>query len=260
MENAVQKNTAKYKNIQYSLVSALLFFTGCHLAGNSQPNNPFASIQTAAPPATFSAQGAYLGQTPSASYVPQTPAAAFTPSTVPVSIPAATPASGASNPFSPVNTPVNTAQPYSVPASAGYGSLNSNQGASLFQNNGQNASPSVYQSPPVNTNTSNNTEKSAVPASAAQTTGWTAALPSEPAAQSFQITAGYANQTAAQGMENIAGQTIQPTSGSTAVSTYIDPNAVVASSSQMTTIIEDDKKNSPAPAEAQPKTMYANQY
>ncbi|MCL2743728.1 MAG: hypothetical protein FWE67_07750 [Planctomycetaceae bacterium] len=218
------------KNISFCLVIlTILIFTGCRLAGNSQPSNPFASIQTAPPPATFSAQGAYLGQTPSA----------YMPSTIPTTVPA----TGIGEQFSPVNTPTNPAQPYFVPADAGYGSLNPSQGTLLFQDSNQN----VNQTPTATQTTT-------------PTTGWSAApAATEPAtaAQSIPITAGYANQTAAQGMEGIAGQSIQAGGNITGVS-YIDPNAVVASSAQITTVIEDSKNT--APATAEPKTMYANQH
>ena len=61
------------------LVLSVLFLfvvlsAGCR-NGSAKPSNPFAQ-KTVPPPATFSSQESYLGQTPG-SYVPQTPAATF---------------------------------------------------------------------------------------------------------------------------------------------------------------------------------------
>jgi len=59
------------------LFSLVVFLVGCQNKG-SQPSNPFAhNLQTVPPPATFSSQESYLGQTPGGSYVPQTPATTF---------------------------------------------------------------------------------------------------------------------------------------------------------------------------------------
>jgi len=57
------------------LLSFVIFLTGCQ-NGGTQPSNPFAQNQTIPPPATFSSQELFLGQTPGA-FVPQTPAATF---------------------------------------------------------------------------------------------------------------------------------------------------------------------------------------
>ncbi len=66
---------------------------GCKSRGGSQPSNPFAlDRQTAPPPATYSAQASYLGQTPGAVYSPQTPATPATPyNPTPTSTPATIP-------------------------------------------------------------------------------------------------------------------------------------------------------------------------
>ena len=54
---------------------------GCNCQnGGTQPVNPFAqNRQTIPPPATFSSQDSYLGQTPG-TYIPQTPATTYPPS------------------------------------------------------------------------------------------------------------------------------------------------------------------------------------
>ena len=66
---------------KFSVISALCLLTagsaGCHCLDNSSPSNPFASsARTVPPPATFSVQESYLGQTPG-SFIPQTPATTF---------------------------------------------------------------------------------------------------------------------------------------------------------------------------------------
>ncbi|MDR0870908.1 MAG: hypothetical protein LBN39_08965 [Planctomycetaceae bacterium] len=61
----------------FFIICIVLGFAGCRSDGR-QPLNPFAMNrqQTAPPPATFSSQAAYLGQTPSV-YVPQSPATVY---------------------------------------------------------------------------------------------------------------------------------------------------------------------------------------
>ena len=65
-------------------VSIVFAAIGCNCQnGGTQPSNPFAqNRQTVPPPATFSSQDSYLGQTPG-TYIPQTPATTF-PSSAPV--------------------------------------------------------------------------------------------------------------------------------------------------------------------------------
>jgi hypothetical protein len=60
------------------LLSFIAFSSGCNNCGTAKPSNPFAqNLQTVPPPATFSSQAAYLGQTPG-NFVPQTtPATTF---------------------------------------------------------------------------------------------------------------------------------------------------------------------------------------
>jgi len=62
------------------LLFSLAFFpVGCK-SNSAKPSNPFAqNLKTVPPPATFSSQESYLGQTP-APYIPQTPATTFPPS------------------------------------------------------------------------------------------------------------------------------------------------------------------------------------
>jgi len=78
------------------LFSFIVFSPGCQ-NGTSKPSNPFAyNLQTVAPPATFSSQNLYLGQTPG-NYIPQTPASTF-------------PSSGTYTPAQPAMTPSNISQ------------------------------------------------------------------------------------------------------------------------------------------------------
>ena len=63
--------------ILLTLFSLIGFFAGCQSSATKQPSNPFAqNLQTVPPPATFSSQDSYLGQTPG-TYIPQTPATTF---------------------------------------------------------------------------------------------------------------------------------------------------------------------------------------
>ena len=73
-------------SIEFALFLALVFaVAGCNCQnGGTTPLNPFAqNRQTIPPPATFSSQDSYLGQTPG-TFIPQTPATTF-PSSAPVS-------------------------------------------------------------------------------------------------------------------------------------------------------------------------------
>ena len=93
--------------------------TGCKSSGGSKNSNPFAmDRQTVPPPATFSHQSSYLGQTPG-SYNPQQPATVYpSGTTAPASIPSNVP------------LPSSTTAPATTPIGAGsYGSIN---GASTF--------------------------------------------------------------------------------------------------------------------------------
>jgi hypothetical protein len=83
------------------LFSLVVFSIGCR-SNNAKPSNPFAqNLKTVPPPATFSSQESYLGQTPG-TFIPQTPATTFPPSGSGTSIqpavtPAAVPVSDATN-------------------------------------------------------------------------------------------------------------------------------------------------------------------
>jgi hypothetical protein len=91
-----------------ALFSSVVFLVGCK-SGGTQPSNPFAqNLQTIPPPATFSSQDSYLGQTPG-SFVPQVPASTFSPS-------------GTAAPTSPVSeTNANAGEGATLFASAGKG-------------------------------------------------------------------------------------------------------------------------------------------
>jgi len=102
------------------LLSSVIFFVGCK-SGGSQPSNPFAQNMTIPPPATFSSQESYLGQTPG-SFVPQTPASTFQPSEL-------VPSPVQSTPLPPADT-----SPFSDAANS-----NVNEGATLFSASGGDA-------------------------------------------------------------------------------------------------------------------------
>lgn len=97
------------------LFSFVIILTGCRSNG-TQPANPFAQgPRTVLPPATFSSQESYFGQTPGAgTFVPQPPASTF-------------PSSGAVSPTQPV-----TSSPASIPSSDTTNSISGEQGATLF--------------------------------------------------------------------------------------------------------------------------------
>ena len=82
----------RFRELLASLVLFLsvIFLAGCK-SGGTQPSNPFAQNQTIPPPATFSSQELFLGQTPG-SFIPQTPAETFPqPGSVPPTQPATPP-------------------------------------------------------------------------------------------------------------------------------------------------------------------------
>ena len=96
------------------LFSSVIFTVGCNCnSGGAKPSNPFAkNLQTVPPPATFSSQESYLGQTPG-TFVPQTPATTFPPS-------------GSISPTQPAVMPSN------IPLSDATNSNITNQGAMVF--------------------------------------------------------------------------------------------------------------------------------
>ena len=67
------------------LLVSIVFALGCNCSSSgTKPSNPFAqNQQTVPPPATFSSQDSYLGQTPG-NFVPQTPATTFPNSSAPL--------------------------------------------------------------------------------------------------------------------------------------------------------------------------------
>jgi len=96
------------------LFSFVVFSAGCRNSGSATPSNPFAqNLQMVPPPATFSSQESYLGQTPGA-FVPQTPASTFSPS-------------GSASPVQPA-TPPPASLPFSDAANNGF----AGQGATVF--------------------------------------------------------------------------------------------------------------------------------
>jgi len=95
------------------LVSSVILLAGCKGGSGSQPSNPFAQNLAVPPPATFSSQESFLGQTPG-SFVPQTPASIFSPS-------------GAVSPTQPT-----TPAPANIPFSDAANNSESEQGATLF--------------------------------------------------------------------------------------------------------------------------------
>jgi hypothetical protein len=99
-------------SVLFSLaVSLTIFLTGCQ-NGGVKPSNRFAqNQQTVPPPATFSSQESYLGQTPGG-YVPQTPATTF-------------PASGSVLPTQPTTT-----SPATTPSDTA--NVSDSQGATRF--------------------------------------------------------------------------------------------------------------------------------
>ena len=99
------------------LGSLVVLLTGCQNRGGTQPLNPFAFNQTIPPPATFSSQESYLGQTPGG-FVPQPPATTFPGSGFP--------GSGSGLPTQPSSSP-----PANIPFSSDT-NPNSGTGATVF--------------------------------------------------------------------------------------------------------------------------------
>ncbi len=108
-----------------------LLLSGCKSAGN--PSNPFAmDRQTVPPPATFSYQAAYLGQTPG-TYNPQQPATVYPSATTPLQ---AQPTGGA------------TSYPPSTSTGAGnYGSVSAPPASVFGVQPNATPPPSVYAAP-----------------------------------------------------------------------------------------------------------------
>jgi len=94
------------------LFSFVIFLTGCK-SGGTQPSNPFAQNLTVPPPATFSSQESYLGQTPGG-FVPQPQVSPF-------------PQSGSVSPAQPATTAPPADMPFSNVTNNNVG-----DGATLF--------------------------------------------------------------------------------------------------------------------------------
>ena len=67
-------------SVSLVLFSFAVLMLGCNCqSGGAKPSNPFAAnLKTVPPPATFSSQESYLGQTPG-TFIPQAPATTFPP-------------------------------------------------------------------------------------------------------------------------------------------------------------------------------------
>jgi hypothetical protein len=219
----------KYGRTFLQFVILTLFFSGlfvgCKSRENNQLSNPFAlNRQTAPPPATFSHQAAYLGQTPS-TYVPQLPATTYPAgnnNTIPANVP----------------LPSGTIPPSATPAvtvpNGNYGSINdSGNGATLFQTSATTATiPSVT---PESDWTVNETSTPNSPIAIAAT-----------------------GETVFQNLESksLSAKTVDP---SGVVTTSIaEPETWAVSSSQLMTQIIDDSTPQTVPAE--PKSVYAGKY
>jgi hypothetical protein len=105
-----------------------VIFTGCKSDGTA-PSNPFALNRqmTVPPPATFSSQGAYLGQV--SPYSPQTPASAYPSSTTQPAIQSTVPANSIGSVTQPTPIPANMPLPSVSPQQE----MQTIDGASRFQ-------------------------------------------------------------------------------------------------------------------------------
>lgn len=215
------------------LASGCLYSSGCKSRGSSQPANPFAiDRQTAPPPATFSHQTSYLGQSPTTIYAPQGPASTYTPSAAPSPIPANAPLpSGA--------TPLPATHPQPVTPLGGVGSLGNPGGASLFQ------------ATPVGT----------TDLSRADSQGW---VPSENTGTSMEIAVSETGETAALNMQTQIRSTTTTLPNGAIQASYQDPELLAVSSGQIITRVEGESEPAtlpaPSPVSAEPKTLYAGQY
>jgi hypothetical protein len=211
--------------VQITILAVILssLTVGCKNRGNGQPSNPFAmNRQTAPPPATFSHQTQYLGQTPNG-YVPQLPVTPYpsgTGTTLPNTIPTSIPLMDGQG--TPGATTPNT--------NSSYGSI----GATLFQTSAVNSAPNV----PV-----------------ASENDWTA---DDHAATSAEIPA--TRETVFQNLESKSGS-ISVTDPNGVVKTIAEPETFAISSSQMVTqVIGDSPESPPEAASAQPQSAYAGKY
>lgn len=186
----------------FALIGCLLSMSaGCQSSGSAQPKNPFAvDRQTVPPPATFSHQSFYLGQTPVSS---QTPATNYTPSS-PATIPTDVPLPAGSVPS---------------PSGTGYGSLNA-PGATTFRTSA--ILPPTAADQGWNASTGEATPQ-AVPADA-----------------SSQIAASYTPETAERNLDTRIGtQGVVLAGGETRIAPTNTDSLVVSSSQTFTQIVDD---------------------
>lgn len=178
---------------------------GCKSRNGAQPTNPFASDrQTVPPPGTYSYGGTYLGQQPGASgYAPQAPATVY---------------------------PSGTQQPSPIPANAplpsgsgvgGYGSIGNGGGATLFQTSAQISTTRPVPLPVL-------AEPHGLVASSADR---------QPS--STEIPSAYTMETAFQNLESRQRTVTRVGEDGKIRTTYADPAALVVSSAQMVTKVEE---------------------
>ncbi|MDR0336168.1 MAG: hypothetical protein LBI18_03660 [Planctomycetaceae bacterium] len=218
-----------------------VLFVGCKSRENNQLSNPFAlHRQTAPPPATFSHQAAYLGQTPS-TYVPQLPATTY-PAGHDQSIPANVPLPSGTVPSSPV--------PAATAPSGSYGSINNSGGATLFPTSATLPTAAIVPETIPSTTTENGwTVGDTTAANTITTNATTTDIPADIAAT---------GETIFQNLESKShlAKTVD-TSGVVSIS-VAEPETWAVSSSQLMTQIVDDSAPQSVPAESQ--SVYAGKY
>lgn len=208
---------------------ALSAFSGCKSSCLSGLSNSLTTDrQTVAPPATFSHQQAYLGQT-SGSYVPQSPATVYGP-TAPVTTPPT-----AIPPNVPLPSSSTVPTTYGTGDSGGYGSLDPS-GATLFHTSSSN--PSL--------------------AASTSESGWAPSANPAPVAVGADIPAAYTQDTAFRNLETQLHTTTTVAADGTVSKSYTAPESLVVSSSQIITRIGEERM--PEALTAEPKSLYASEY
>ncbi len=235
-------------------VCLMLYFAGCKSSGGSGISHPFAmDRQTVPPPATFSYQAAYLGQTPD-TYNPQQPATPFpsaqsstlSPSALPSAQPGTvTPASSPALESIPAGVPLPSSSPLQPANPSGattYGSLNT-----PVAQTASSATPvaAEWQSP------------SAVPHSAhASVYSPTPAMISEK-----PVDATATPQTMTQYMDSKVGTVAMPTPSGTGQAVTAAPETQVVSSSQAMTRISEATPSAvpqaPSQSSVESRTLYS---
>jgi hypothetical protein len=221
----------------FSVVILLLLFNslmiGCQSSGTKQPSNPFAmNRQTAPPPATFSHQSQFLGQSPSV-YLPQLPAATYpSPGTAaPNSIPMNVPLPSGTTP-----APTNSVTP-----NGSYGSIYNSGNATLFQTSATNSVP--FSETPSET-----------PSATPSENEWTATDSSFVAAE-IPTT----RETVFQNLESKNNSVMTTDSNGIVRTMYAEPETFAVSSSQMVTQVT-NADSPPETVPAQPQSVYAGKY